>query len=309
MSRTLHVIDQPGQVAEAAVLRLSVDHATQALQDPSDQYAWLLFGGEATRDAAHAIGLRDEQFRLMPEPVGLHCLLPAALAQPRQLMSQAHRIVCWTEGATQIASLLSCAHVTRRVEDTSLCSFAKETIEQAHRSSTDTPPDSRVALRQRWGVEPDTTVIALVGDRFGSIDASAAMMAVALTYEALQAVQPERKDVRLLCHPLAMRRREASELGGLLEMDHLLIQDAAVSMPWSILPGCDATLAINPADSGLSILWAQASGVPIFASLDKRLPMLASLDRVIPMRGIKPREMADALTKWIKTPSPQPMAC
>jgi len=309
MSRTLHVIDQPGPIAEAAVLRLSLDSARLDAEGQTDQHAWLLFGGEATRDTAHAIGLHDEQFRLFPEPAGLHRLIPATLAQPRRFMNQAHRVVCWTEGATQIASLIGCAHVVRRVEHAGLCDFAQGIIAQAQRAPTDPMQPSRASLRERWGVEEKTTVIALIGDRFDQIDASAAMMSVALTHEALRAVKPGRADIRLLCHPLTQRRSDASELGGLLKMGHLLIQDDGVSMPWSVLPGCDAALAINPREAGLSILWSQAMVVPIFAPREKQLPMLETLSACFPIRSTKPSDMADALTDWVSAHATQPTYC
>jgi len=302
MSRTLHVIDQPGPVAEAAVLRLSVDCAKHEPHHQSDQHAWLLFGGEATRDAARAIGLRDEQFRLMPEPVGLHRLMPGALARPRRLMNRAHRVVCWTEGATQIASLVGCAHVVRRVDHARLCPVAQRIIEQAHQAAADECLPDREDLRKRWGVDPGTCVIALIADRFTGIDASAAMLAVALTHEALHAIDPA-ADVRLLCHPLAKGRGEASQLAGLLKLDELLIQDANISMPWSVLPGCDAALAINLCQAGLSILWSQVLGVPIFTPRDEHRTMPQTLSEARPIRGTRPREVADALPNHISSHS------
>lgn len=309
MTRTLHVIDQPGTAAEAAVLRLSVDAARLEPQGKNDPHAWLLFGGQATRDAARAIGLRDEQVYLFPKPVGLHKLLPAALAKPRQVMDQAHRVLCWTEGATQIASLLGCAHVVRRVHDATLSHFAQRIIQQASRGELGNAPQHRAMLRKQWGVEEDTRVIALIGDRFDHIDTSDAMMAIALTHEALDAIQPDRADVRLLCHPLAHRRPQASELISLLSFDCHLIQDQAIAMPWSVLSACDAALCPMPEDAGLSMLWAQAMGVPIFLPRSSRLPLLNELEHVIPTRSPKPSAMADALTQWVGTPALRSMPC
>ncbi|MEO0474840.1 MAG: hypothetical protein AAF085_02555 [Planctomycetota bacterium] len=303
MSRTLHVIDQPGEIAEAAVLRLSVDAAQQATSDQATQHAWLLFGGEATRDAADEVGLSEQQFRLLPRPVGVHKLLPAALAVPRRLINTAHRVVCWTEGAAQIISLLGCSHVVRRVEHATLCPFAKGLIDQSEvlRDANNYDRESR---RERWGVAEDTTVVALIGDRFDHVDASAAMMMIALTHEALNAVHPERADVRVLCHPLTHQRAEATEFSSLLSIDHHMIQDEAVARPWSVLNACDAALAPMPSDSGLAILWAEAMGLPFIAPSDPRLPMLDELQHRIPARSSKPSDLADALTNWVQSRVP-----
>jgi len=228
----------------------------------------------------------------------LHKWLPAALAKPRQLLAQAHRVVCWTQGASQIASLVGCAHAKRQVHHATLCPLAQHIIAQAHQAADKPAPIDRDTLRKQWGVEQDTTVVALIGDRFDQINASAAMMTIALTHEALRATQPDRADVRLLCHPLVKGRADAAELCRLLSVDHLLIQDEAVALPWSVLHACDVALAALPQEAGLSMLWAQAMGVPIIATKDHRLPMLEALPQTVPARSRKPRDLADALTRW-----------
>ena len=308
MTRTLHIIDQPGDIAEAAVLRFSVDAARVETQSGNERHAWLLFGGEATRDAARAVGLRDEQACLYPMPQGLRKRLSAALAKPRQLLDQAQRVVCWTEGSAQIASLIGCAHAVRRVHDAKLSRSAQRIISQVSRDSPASSSADRAKLRERWGVDAGTRVIALIGDRFDRIDTSDAMMTIALTQEALRATLPDRADVRLLCHPLAKRRPEASELSELLSFDCHLIQDEAVAMPWSVLAACDAALCPQPEEAGLSLLWAEAMGVPVLAPSAKRLPLLSELCHVTPTRSPKPSDMADALTHWASKPAPQP-AC
>lgn len=297
MSRTLHIIDQVDEVAPATVLRLSVDAARYESNQKDDQHAWLLVGGEAMRDAARALGLREDQYQLIPRPTGLHKLLPQALARPRQLLQQAHRAVCWTESASEFASLLGCAHVVRRVNDATRCPLAEHLIQQAHQGGS-IPPVDREALRQQWGVEPDTLVIALLGDRLQELDASDAVMTMALTYEALRAAQPERADVRLLCHPLAKRRDEASVFSELLHFEHLLIQDERVLEPWSVLPACDLALAPVPDEAGLSILWAQAFGVPVVMPGESGGTQSA--------RSSKPSDLADALTHWARSRSTLP---
>lgn len=309
MSRTLHVIDQVGETAQAVVLRLSVDAARFETHGNTDQHAWLLFGGEATRHAARAIGLRDEQFRLLPKPTGLHRLLPPALATPKRLMTQAHRVVCWTEGATQIASLLGCAHVVRRVDDATLCPFAKRIITQAHGEAGASQASGRQALRKRWGVEPGATVIALLGDRFDEVDVGAAMMTMVLMHDALCPLQPDRAAVRLLCHPLAKRRGEAAVFSELRGVEALFVQDAQVAMPWSVLAGCDVAIAPVPSEAGLSTLWASEMGVPVVTPSDRRLPMLESLEHLIISRSSEPKDLADALTNWSRAQASQATLC
>lgn len=306
MIRTLHVIDQPGETGEALVLRLSVDAARKERQGEREQHAWLLFGGEATRDAARAAGLGDDQYCLSPRPTGLHRLLPIALAQPKRLMHQAHRVMCWTEGAAQVASMLGCAHVVRRCADATLSPFAKRVIEHAY--DDEMQAEMRESLRQRWGVDDGTVVVTLLADHLDAIDSSAAMLAMVFTYEALRALQPDMADVRLLCHPLAERRGEAALFGELLHLPDLLMQDAGVVMPWSVLPGCDMALAPMPVEAGLSILWANTMGVPVITPSDMRLPMLRELEHIVTARSAKPKDLADALTNWVSAHQPSVMS-
>lgn len=291
MSRTLYVIDQAGAVAPATTLRLSVDAARSDTQGKADQHAWLLFGGEPMRDAANAVGLHEDQYQFVAKPMGLQKLLPQFLAKPRQLMQQAHRVVCWTEGAAQIASLLGCAHVVRRINDATRSVLAERLIGQAHPDFSSGHPD-REALRQQWGVNTDTLVIVLLGDRLDKLDARVAMMAMALTHEALRAGQPDHADVRLLCHPLTNRRGEASVFGELLHLEHLLIQDERTVMPWSVLPGCEIGLAPTPDQAGLSMAWAKAVGVPVIAP--------GPLDHAVQARSDQPKDLAHALTRWMQ---------
>ncbi|MEM9108501.1 MAG: hypothetical protein AAGC72_00565 [Planctomycetota bacterium] len=302
MTRTLHIIDQPGHTAEAAVLRLSVDAAQYEQGKADERHAWLLFGGEATRNATKSVRLSDDQYQLLPMPVGLYQVLPKALDHPRRLVNQAHRVVCWTEGAAQIASRLGCAHVFRRVDDATLCPFAERMIRKAQYAPP-TDSVSRQALRERWGLDDSTTVVALLGDRFDQIDASAAMMTVALTHEALRATQPGLADVRLLCHPMANRRSDATEFSELLTLDYLLIQDAQIATPWEVMLGCDVAVAPRFDQAGLSMLWACSTGVPIIVPADRQHPMLDRLSGLIFARTSQPKDQADALTAWLQSHS------
>lgn len=298
MMRILHVIDQQGDVAPAALLRLSADVAHHEHLEQGGAHAWLLLGGESMRDAAYAVGLSPDEFILMPRPIGMRKFLAAFAGRTRQLMAQANRVVCWTEGASQLASVLGCAHAIRRVSDATLCPLARDVITQASGSIVAHNAVDRELLRQRWGFKEQTRVIALIGDHFDQLDMRAAIMAMAFTHEALRAAQPDHSDIRLLCHPLTRRRAEASLFSELLHCDELLFQDAEIAMPWSVLPGCDLALAPWPESAGLSMLWAEAMGVPILTPRDASLPLLEEMNYVVYSRSNKPKDLADALTNW-----------
>lgn len=252
------------------------------------------------RDAAYAAGLRDGQFTLLPKPIGLHRIWPAACRIPRRLIDEAHRVVCWTEGASQIVSLLGCAHVVRKVEAAACTPFAQQVITASHTSAS-TEVKTRSMLRERWRVGPDTIVLALLADEVERGDAGSAMMAVALAHEACRATQPGFAELRLLCHPLARQRMQASQLSELLGMDRLLIQDAAIASPWSSLAGCDAGIAPCAEDAGLSILWAQAWGLPTFVPEHGSWSARGFSSRIVSARSGLPRDLADAITAEIKS--------
>ncbi|MCX5660909.1 MAG: glycosyltransferase [Planctomycetota bacterium] len=150
---------------------------------------------------------------------------------------------------------------------------------------------ARAALRERWGVESESTkVVMLLGDPPQAADAVAAMMAVGLAEESYSgaADADSRTEIRLLLHPGQHRRPNAQTTCRFLGRRHRLIQDAAIDRPWEVLPGCDAALAISDQDvangiglapaagsmpgggsaeggvgGGLSLLWAMAANIPI----------------------------------------------
>lgn len=295
MTRVLHVLDQPGQVGETLALRLSVDSARQEAPG-TDQHAWLLLGGEPMRDAARAVGLDDTQFRLLSIPKGFHHWVPGAQRSLQAVFNQADRIECWTVGSATLATRLGCHHAVPRFGQATLCDYARQTIDTAARQS---PPQSRDALRERWGADEKTIIIALLADRPGQVDAREPLLATAFTHEILDAAKYERGDVRLLCHPQSHRRAQASELAYWLELPRLLMQDAALLSPWHVLAGCDVAFAPDPLNAGLSILWAQASGVHVVAPPEPKLPLLDELDNILNARGITAKQLTNPLTDWL----------
>jgi len=159
----------------------------------------------------------------------------------------------------------------------------------------------RASLREAWGIDPatdaKTIVVALPSDPPGAADAVAAMAACRF---ALETVQADGFDIRLLVHPFQRRRLQAKQMlrsiGGL----RMLIDEPRLAQPWTVLSGCDIALALStdgpvrvrgadarPVSSqrpptkdighgylgagasaeagggGLSLLWAMAGNIPI----------------------------------------------
>ncbi|MGB0768586.1 MAG: hypothetical protein ACPGYV_12875 [Phycisphaeraceae bacterium] len=313
MTRTLHLIDQPGALPEAMALRLSADAARQARRDrPSRRDAWLLFGGEPMQQAAIAAGLEPSDYRLLPMPTGLRKWLPGAMRSAARCVEQAQRVVCWTEGAAKIASMLNCAEAMRRVDLAKLGAQAKAVIDDAVAHGPSETLGDRDALRRQWGTDDHTVVVALLSDHLDRIDCRGAFLVLAYTREVLRACDPVPRDVRLLCHPLTPHRLEAAELSEMLQNAELILQDPRLATPWSVLAGCDAAIAPVPSDAGLSILWAEAMGVPTITALDDDLAVKDELRHIVPAESGSPKNLAHVLTNWVQSrrpaESPTPVA-
>lgn len=123
---------------------------------------------------------------------------------------------------------------------------------------------ARHTVREHWPIDPQRTrVVALLSDPPAEADAHDAIMAVGLCCEALAADPDRNSDLRVLIHPLQRHRRRAQRLAEGIGSPHRLIQDARIAMPWSVLPACDAALALGPSGGGASLAWAMAAGLPI----------------------------------------------
>ena len=307
--RVLNLIDQPGAVGETVVMRLSLGAANAGPQD--EDHAWLLLGGEPMRDAAQSAGIDPARVRLMPVPNGVRWVVPGANRRLMALLDQADRIDCWTQGAAELATRLGCSHAIPRFGQATLCRSAKQLIDEAsHHSppSREVPeevaessiasPGDRAALRDRWHATDDTIIVALLADRPDRVDAREAFLATAFTFETLAAAKAEHGGIRLLCHPLTRRRVEGDTLGELLGQPQLVLQDPAVLCPWRTLPACDLALAPDPTHAGLSILWADALGVPIIAPPEPRLDLLGELEHMRPTSSNVAKHLAYRMTEW-----------
>lgn len=308
-ARVLHVLDQPGDTPESLALRLSADDSRHnAAED--ETHAWLLLGGEAMRDAAHAAGIDDARLRLLPRPTRLQKVIPGAQRAILRLLEQAGRVECWTPGGATVATRLGCAHIVPRFGQATLCEYAKQVID--HACSNPSPlrerpgegvesdlTDARALIRSRWGISDDTFIVALLADHPDQVDAREAWLAVAFVFETLAAAKAERGDVRLLCHPMSFRRAQADDLSDLLDQPQLVMQDARVLTPWQVLSGCDIALAPSPRAAGLSILWANAMGLPIIAPPEPMLPLLSELRHVTPAKSDAAKHLAYTLQSWV----------
>ncbi len=286
--RVLNLIDQPGAVGETVVMRLSLGAADAGPQ--GEDHAWLLLGGEPMRDAAQSAGIDPARVRLMPVPNGVRRTFPGANRRLTAILNQADRVDCWTQGAAELATRLGCSHAIPRFGQATLCRFAKQLIIAS--------PSDRAALRDRWHANDDTIIVALLADRPDRVDARGAFLATAFTFETLAAAGAERGDIRLLCHPLTRRRVEGDTLGELLGQPQLVLQDPAALCPWRTLPACDLAIAPDPTHAGLSILWADALGVPVVAPPEPRLDLLGELEHVHPASSNAAKHLAHRMTEW-----------
>lgn len=301
-SRILHVFDQPGATGQAPVVRLSADLAHEDEREAGNRHAWLLVGGAPLRAAARAAGIDAKRFRLTPAPRRL--AIPGARRGIRRLLRGAGRVECWTPGAAALVAALGRSDAVCRFGQATLSGMTRAAIARSlTRMGQPVPlpadaPYPREALRGRWGAPDRAIVVALLADQPERVDMRALLLALAFTFETLDACDAPYRDVRLVCHPHTLGRMDAMELAGLLDFSHILIQDAGLLTPWHTLAGCDLAVAPEPLHAGLSIAWAQAMGKPIIAARQPRLPELDELPGLTQIAANAPKHLAKALTDW-----------
>jgi len=125
---------------------------------------------------------------------------------------------------------------------------------------------ARPALRRRWQVADDQRVVALLADSPRAMDAAKAIVAVGLAAET-------GRPWRLLLHPEANGADRAAHIAAAMGRIERLIFDDRVTGPWSILPGCDAALVIDP-PCRIAVTWAMLAGVPIVAEHNETIDEL-----------------------------------
>lgn len=149
----------------------------------------------------------------------------------------------------------------------------------------------RAKLRQRWGVDDNMPVVALLSDP--ATAANAAPMMVALNLISMAADRA----LRMLVHPEQAGRARAQTLLDRYGQPERFIQDAGLAAPWSVLRGCDAVM-LTQEPAPLSVRYAVAAGLPIVAP---DLPIHRSALAEAPEAQVhfalsaEPKRMADRL--------------
>lgn len=142
----------------------------------------------------------------------------------------------------------------------------------------------RAELRDRWGVNDHTFVVGLLSEPVSWADARTAMAVISRAAST-------GRDVRLLVHHSAERRKEAARWARRIVRADLLITDDEVADPWRVVGGLNAALLIGgqlnassfedpgnplawltgvgrrmrPMPGILPLLWAMSAGVPVLA--------------------------------------------
>ncbi|MCE9590704.1 MAG: glycosyltransferase [Planctomycetes bacterium] len=294
--RVLHLIDDAGPQPSGTTLALLAESLGRLGR--TEQHVLLLGGSSLGREAV-AAGVTDAQ--RVGVPWGRAVLgWPGATAALRRI-GDVDLIHCWSIGAFTLASLarrrtprILTLTTTPTADDVrwlrvlvgtgdagrAVILAISSTIRRAVLSGG--LPEERVhvlrpgldmgralradrrALRESWGVESDDVkVVALLSDPPRAADAWYATMAVGLAEESYDLTRPGHPRLILLAHPDQHRRRRAEQVHRDVGRAGILIQEHRLTQPWSVLPGCDAALAVGDAGGGLSLLWAMASNIPI----------------------------------------------
>jgi glycosyltransferase involved in cell wall biosynthesis len=125
-------------------------------------------------------------------------------------------------------------------------------------------PEQRTLLRQGWGADETTFVVALLGEPSAWADGKLAINAVGR-------VVLTGKDVRLILDHRTASTDDLRSWLGRLGVDQFVVIDDAVAEPWRVVAGIDAALVASrhgarPAEPAVSsMLWVMAAGVPVIA--------------------------------------------
>ncbi|MBB6428696.1 hypothetical protein [Algisphaera agarilytica] len=116
----------------------------------------------------------------------------------------------------------------------------------------------RASLRERWGVDDEMPVVALLSDP--PTAAQAPSMMTGLNLVSLAADRP----LRLLVHPEQHGRSRTQTLLDRYGEPDRFIQDTQIATPWAVLRGCDAVM-LSEQPAPLSVRYALAAGLPVVA--------------------------------------------
>lgn len=284
MMRVLHVVDERDAAGGlAGTLALIADAQKREL----GEHRTLLLGGSAVREAAERVGLAYHKH--WPSFRGLARASLAVRRGPRELLSQAQRVECWSVHAAVFAAEAGSKNFTPRFGQVGDTPFARDISDPARvdRAAVD-------ASRKRWGAAEGERVVALLCDRPGELDLAKAALAVALAHDACRIASDGAVRARLLVHPGHRGLAQAQRIYENAAKPDMLIQDAQLACPWGVLPACDAALVIDTHCAGLCRVWAELCGTPVIGPA-KGDP---SLD------AVRPKVLAGQLAGHLLRPVP-----
>jgi glycosyltransferase involved in cell wall biosynthesis len=119
--------------------------------------------------------------------------------------------------------------------------------------------EQRALLRERWGADETSFVVALLGEPLRWADSR-------FVVDVLGRVALTRRDVRLVLHDAMTEAGGLHPWLGRLGLGDLVVVDGTACEPWRIVAGLDAALVAGGTCPGvLPMLWAMAAGVPAVA--------------------------------------------
>ncbi len=293
--RVLHLIDQASPEAcptTLALLRLTVER----LPAPGHEHRVLAIGGAPLDWALHAAGLRAERVaspfgsaytavpalrsRLRGERFDLiHCWSPTASAAARWVRRQTPQVLTLTQawgadarcggGGFGPRSLARAIMVPGEARRESLVAAGVD-ARRVHAVPPAVDPGlleraRRAGLREAWGVDDATTVVALLSDPPTAGDALRADLGAGLAYETVKGGSAAPARILLLRHPGQHRRAQSRRMMDNYGAGGLVAQEPQLAAPWQVLPACDAAMSLGDRGGGLALRWAMAAGLPIVA--------------------------------------------
>lgn len=172
----------------------------------------------------------------------------------------------------------------------------------------------RAALRQRWGVNESTCVVALVGRSIHAIDATLAGWVVGL-------VAHTPRSACLVIPPTCFNLPRARRMFDMAAKADALIVDPLAAHPWRCLGGCD--LALSPDSTanfggvdltvqpwarpstggGLGLAWAMAAGRAVVVEDSPATRRHVGHEQNGLVADASPRAMAQAICRLIDEPA------
>jgi len=288
--RILHLLDEADAYAAMALLP---DLAHAAAADAINDHHALLIGRQQTLDAARALGLSGAQRVRAPRHRPL-LALPALHAAIKK-RGEPDVIHTWTPDADRAARLIRRA--TPRVHG----ACGTPWVDEQHVDGS-----RRQSLRERWGVSPETWVVAVTAQRVDQTPAMDAALGVGMARECLEDDEPGRPPrPRLLLHPAAAGLPKMMAVTREMGWSDAVIQDASVGRPWRCFPAVDAVVALGGGGGGggAAALWAAACEAPIITQRGGAVgDGLIAAGGALPVDPGLPLQVAAQLLKLFREP-------